>query len=74
MGNLWVWFDGKKSVLGASALWIALFIQDFVIGQLGVVSPFLPGLIDFLNYIGQILLPVGIMHKAAKAIPPTTPK
>ena len=70
MANFWLWLDGKKTTIGATFLWIALFIQDFVIGQLGVQSAALPGVIDFLNYVGQILLPVGIMHKAAKATPP----
>jgi hypothetical protein len=73
MANFWIWLDGKKTVIGALLLWLGLFLHDFVIGQLGVTSAAVPTIIDFCNWLGQILLPVGIMHKAAKNVPPPTP-
>jgi hypothetical protein len=66
--NIWQWLSGKKTIIGAVCLWVAsVFIPDFLIGELHLAWGFLPLLVTILMWIGGILVPTGIAHKAIKA-------
>ena len=68
---LWNWFNGKKTVIGASIIcfvpYLQGFINDFVIGIWHLPQPtIIPQLIASLIWIGTALTTVGLVHKAVK--------
>lgn len=68
---LWNWFNGKKTVIGASIIcfvpYLQGFINDFVIGIWHLPQPaIVPQLIASLIWIGTALTTVGLVHKAVK--------
>jgi len=73
MANFWTFLDGKKTAIGAIMLWIAMFLQDEVIATWGINETWIPMTVHALNWFGNILVPLGIGHKAVKAIPDSPP-
>ena len=69
MMKLWGWFSGKKTVIGGSALWLAWFLTDFVIGELEITSALVPKAAMLLEWVGGVLVPGGLIHKGVKAAP-----
>ncbi len=64
--NLWLYFDGKKTNIGAVLLFLSTLITQWLIG----VNHFDPSWLDTvvlnLNYIGGVLTVGGLTHQAVK--------
>lgn len=62
------WWNGKKSNIGAVCLWLTANLPGlFLQLGLGVDASWDESLFTVLNWVGTILLPVGLAHKAKKA-------
>ena len=57
---IWVWFGGKKTVIGAVLLSVAGFITQF-----GVEGSWVAPTIDILTKVGLAFSTIGVAHKAA---------
>lgn len=63
------WFNGKKTAIGAVCLFLALVIAQVVCGQWHYCPAdhsWLDSLYGTLQWIGGLLTPVGLIHKAVK--------
>lgn len=71
--NLWNWFNGKKTTIGAAILMVVLAINAFdsqvVVAIWNMPLPaWLPKVIATLSWTGNILTGVGLAHKVAKSV------
>lgn len=64
--QIWNWLSGKKTVIGSICLWIAGVFMPFIINDLGINPAWFDTLISVLSWVGGILTPLGVVHKAAK--------
>lgn len=64
--NLIKWLNGKKTVIGAFLIALALFLQDQIVGALNVHEVWLDTLIVYLQWAGAILGGTGFVHKLLK--------
>jgi len=64
--KIWNWLNGKKTVIGSVCLWIGGIFLPFIINDLNYHPAWFDTLISILNWLGGVLAPLGIMHKAAK--------
>ena len=58
-----MWLNGKKTIIGSTALWLAW--------SLGGMPPelaqdWVPVAIYWLNWIGGVMTPAGLLHKGLK--------
>ena len=61
------WFNGKKTVIGAACIWIAtILIPGLLINTWHLDFAWLGTITDTLMWIGGILTPLGLAHKAFK--------
>ena len=66
MIQIWNWFNGKKTVIGAACLFLAMFIEQILIPKWGVSVAWIGSLRDTFIWIGGILTPAGLIHKGVK--------
>lgn len=64
--QIWEWLSGKKTVIGTTCLWIAGIFIPFIINDMNFHPAWFDTVITVLNWIGGILAPLGITHKAKK--------
>ena len=68
---IWVWFGGKKTVIGAFLLTLALVIpivdQQLLVDIWGIAVPtWMDSVIATLQWGGGVFSGVGLFHKALK--------
>ncbi len=62
----WEWINGKKSTIGAVLLFLGHTAIPYLVGQ-GFDPAWLGQVMSFCVWLGNILVPVGLAHKYAKA-------
>jgi len=63
------WLNGKKTVIGAICLYIAELLTLHVAPSAPDAGWIVP-VAGFFKWLGDILIPVGLLHKASKASEP----
>ena len=63
--QVWNWLNGKKSVIGSICLWIGTIGLPFIIGE-GYNPAWIDTLARVLTWLGGIMTPLGVGHKAIK--------
>lgn len=66
ISKIWEFLSGKKTVIGSICLWIAGIGIPFIINDLNFHPGWLDTVVSVLTWIGGILAPLGIGHKAVK--------
>ncbi len=66
ISKIWGFLSGKKTVIGSICLWIAGVFLPFVINDLGFNPEWFGTLNSILSWVGGILTPLGVGHKAVK--------
>ena len=61
------WFNGKKTIIGTICLWVAAFIAQVALPELGLNVEFGESTISVLNWFGLAFGGVGLTHKGMKA-------
>lgn len=64
--QIWEFLSGKKTVIGTVCLWIAGIGLPFIINEMNFHPGWFDTAITILNWLGGILAPLGIGHKAKK--------
>lgn len=62
----WEFLSGKKVLIGTIAYWLGFTGLPFLVAQ-GFDPAWMSHAISFLIWIGEILIPLGVIHKVAKA-------
>lgn len=68
MGNLWQWFNGKKTVIATVLFIVSAFFDQVVVAQWGVTADWIPKLTGSLDWFGMILGGFGLTHKGMKIV------
>jgi hypothetical protein len=69
MLKLWELFNGKKAIIGTICLYVAVyFIDGFLFNNLNYRPEWLSFIYQLLMWVGGILVPGGLAHKAVKAV------
>ena len=67
--KIWEILNGRKAMIGGVCLWIGLsLIEGLMIGTLEISWVILPKIAAAFIWVGQYLAPLGLVHKAAKAL------
>jgi len=64
--SIWNFFSGKKTVIGAIVLFVAMILTQVVVGVWHFSPSWMQSVVDTLNWIGGVTVPMGIGHKAVK--------
>lgn len=64
--GLWTWLDGKKTIISAICLTIALVMKQLLVDLNGYDPAWVEFVIKNLNYIGEAFGVTGLLHKATK--------
>ncbi len=64
--NIFEWFNGKKTIIGATILFVATFLSEIIIGKWHVTVDWMQPLIETLNWLGMAMTGLGLGHKAFK--------
>lgn len=64
--KFWEFLNGKKTTVGAIILFVAVFLNEVVVGIWGVDTSEIHKAIQTLNWIGMPLTAGGVFHKAVK--------
>ena len=70
MKNLWLFFNGKKTVIGSALMIGAVILQEMVINIFEYDAPWEHKVIKALNWAGLMLGGTGLFHKAFKDTAP----
>jgi hypothetical protein len=65
--NIWAWFDGKKSVIGAYCFGAA-YTGGKLAGIWNIHYSWISPTLDTLNEFGAAFTGVGLLHKGVKAV------
>jgi hypothetical protein len=66
---MWQWFNGKKVIIGTVLLYLSVYLIDgFLIGEINYSPEWLLVINKFCVYVGGLLIPTGLGHKAIKYI------
>ena len=68
MNTIWQFLSGKKTVIGASILFLATFLSEVIVGKWNVQVDWMTPLIETLNWLGMALTGLGLGHKAIKPV------
>lgn len=60
------WWSGKKTIIGSIFLWVGTVGLPFVISTFNLEYDWLTQVVSIVVWIGGILTPLGITHKAIK--------
>lgn len=63
---MWNWLNGKKLIIGAGCFFVGDMLSKAIFPHLTVVPEWLKAGQDVLLYVGDVLVPVGVFHKAVK--------
>ena len=65
---MWNWLNGKKLIIGAGCFFVGDMLSKAIFPHLTVVPEWLKAGQDVLLYVGDVLVPVGALHKRVKAV------
>lgn len=68
LSNLWIFFDGKKTVIGTALLSLSAVITQLVIGVNHYDPAWLDQVVANINYVGEAFMVGGIIHKSVKTV------
>jgi hypothetical protein len=67
--KLWLWFNGKKTIIGAVLLMAHAFMQHCVVGIWHYDNPTFLNFDNTVDWLGQGFTGMGITHKLLKELP-----
>jgi len=70
LSNLWLFFNGKKTIIGSFLITLSVIMQELIINIFEYDAPWEHKVIKALNYIGGLLTTAGLIHKYEKAQEP----
>ena len=62
----WEWFNGKKTAIGATLLFIATFLSEIIVSKWDAQGGWIQPTIETLQWLGMALTGLGLGHKAIK--------